>query len=236
MTGNTSAGNDLFDLGEQYADMLNRGISLSGEDQLFFIRNRVADMCGRLPREFTPRRILDFGCGIGVATEYLASTFPNAEVAGVDTAAKAISYARDRHAGPRLRYETLDWLDGAGDFDLCYCNGVFHHIPPAARANAVALVYRALLPGGYFALFENNPLNVGTRMVMKRIPFDRDAVTLYPWELVKLLSQAGFHVSSVRSLFYFPRALAMLRFTEPYLARLPLGAQYYALAKKPSAR
>src|SRR5437870_1900508 len=55
-------------------------------------------------------------------------------------------------------------------FDLCYCNGVFHHIPPHERLGAARLIFRSLARGGHFALFENNPLNPGTRMVMRRIP------------------------------------------------------------------
>ena len=38
----------------------------------------------------------------------------------------------------------------------------------------------ALLTGGVLALFENNPWNPGTRLVMKRIPFDRNAQTISP--------------------------------------------------------
>ena len=42
-------------------------------------------------------------------------------------------------------------------FDLCYTNGVFHHVDPAARLSMVQRIYRALAPGEFFALFENNP-------------------------------------------------------------------------------
>jgi hypothetical protein len=40
---------------------------------------------------------------------------------------------------------------------------------------------------GMLALFENNPWNPGARMVMARIPFDRDAVTLSPIEARRML-------------------------------------------------
>ncbi len=224
---------NLFDLGEQYAEMLDKGIHLSGEDQFYFIEGRLKEVLARLPSGFNPKRILDFGCGIGCTSKYLSELFPRAQVVGVDTAAQAIKYAREHHGASQVRFETIDELKTEGSFDLAYCNGVFHHIPPDERQPAGALVYRSLAPGGRFALFENNPINPGTRMVMKRIPFDRDARMLYPWETTRLLKEAGFqHVLPPRFLFYFPRQLAVLRFAEPWFTRLPLGAQYYALGIK----
>ena len=66
----------------------------------------------------------------------------------------------------------------AGAFPLVYCNGVFHHVPPAQRPAVVRLVRDSLEPGGLFALWDNNPWNPGARLVMRRIPFDRGAVML----------------------------------------------------------
>jgi len=221
---------NLFNLGEHYAKMLDQGIQLSGENQFYFVEGRIRDLLTRLPSGFKPRRILDFGCGIGQTSSYLAELFPQAEVLGVDTAVQAIEYAREHHGGSRVRFEPLDQLNEPGSFELAYCNGVFHHIPVAERDRAAALVYNSLAKGGRFALFENNPINPGTRMVMKRIPFDRDAVTLFPWETTRLLKKTGFQVHSPRFLFYFPKQLNSLRFAEPWLVSLPFGAQYYVLA------
>jgi SAM-dependent methyltransferase len=226
---------NLFDLSEHYDEMLQKGIRLSGEDRQFFSRGRLRDLASRLPAGSSPRRVLDFGCGLGDTSAELADMFPAADVLGVDTSGPAIEHARAHHmAGRRLSFETLDRLAADGSFDLAYCNGVFHHIPLAERDGAAALVFRSLAPGGRFALFENNPLNPGTRMVMSRIPFDHDAVTLTPWKTVGLLKKAGFQIAArPRSLFYFPRPLAVLRLLEPWLANLPLGAQYWVMGQKP---
>jgi len=43
--------------------------------------------------------------------------------------------------------------------DLAYCNGVFHHIAPDARPEALAMIRDALKPGGLFAFWENNAWN-----------------------------------------------------------------------------
>ncbi len=81
-------------------------------------------------------------------------------------------------------------------------------------------------------MWENNPWNPGTRYVMSRIPFDRDAVTLTPREARALVRANGFDIVDTTFLFIFPRALRWLRALEPPLARLPFGAQYQVLCRK----
>jgi len=221
----------LFDLSNEYREMLNQGIRLSGESQEFFIRGRIDSLKFHLPADFAVRRILDFGCGIGTATAHLANKFSHAEVVGVDTSANALDYAREHYGSDRVRFRSLAELSQEGDFDLCYVNGVFHHIEPASRTSAIQNIHGALRSGGRLALFENNPWNPGTRLVMSRIPFDRDAIPLSPPEARRLLHDGGFtQPCQAWSLFYFPRPLGFLRFTEGALSRVPLGAQYCVLA------
>jgi len=214
--------------------MLQRGIGLSGEDRQYFIEGRVNDLKTQLP--FSPKRILDFGCGTGEASAYLTKVFPKADVVGVDTALPALAHARRNYESPRVSFQPVPDLTAWGEFDLCYVNGVFHHIPPAERLEAVRYIFRALAPGGHFALFENNPWNPGTRLVMKRIPFDRDAIVLTAPEVRRLVREAGLIADSpARFLFYFPNMLRSLRFMESRLVHLPLGGQYYVLAHKGAA-
>jgi SAM-dependent methyltransferase len=222
----------LFDLAAEYDEMLGRGIRLSGEDRHFFVAGRLAELKRRLDRAAAPRRILDFGCGIGDTSRALLQLFGEVEVVGVDTAERALAHAVATHRDPRLRFEALDAFSARGEFDLCYVNGVFHHIRPAERPGAIQRIRDALTPGGHLALFENNPWNPGARMVMRRIPFDRDAQMLSIPESRSLLEAAGFQRLQTRTLFYFPRALAFLRRLEPVLAALPLGAQYLVLGQR----
>jgi hypothetical protein len=117
---------------------------------------------------------------------------------------------------------------------LVYSNGTFHHIHPVDRAGEIRMIFECLAPDGLFALWENNPWNLGTRLVMKRIPFDRDAKPLSYLEAQKLLTRCGFRIVATSFHFYFPALLRTLRRFEPYLERLPLGAQYCVLAQRPS--
>ena len=92
------------------------------------------------------------------------------------------------------------------------------------------MLRKLLNHGAHLALFENNPWNPGTRMVMSRIPFDRDAIPLSYLETRRRILAAGFDVHETRFLFYMPKGLAPLRFIEPLFVKVPLGAQYYVLA------
>jgi SAM-dependent methyltransferase len=221
----------LFDRAAEYEAMLNQGISLSGEGQEFFIAGRIRDMQSRVSPN--TRRILDFGCGTGKTCAYLSEAFPEACVVGTDTSELALRHATASFGSARIQFASPEDLTGMEPFDLCYVNGVFHHIQPADRQRALASIRELLSPGGFLSLFENNPWNPGTRIVMRRIPFDRDAITLAYPEVQRRLREAGFDVRSTRFIFFFPRLLGWVRFTEPWLAGVPLGAQYCVIASRP---
>src|SRR5438094_352583 len=108
--------------------MLNQGIRLSGEDRRFFLTGRVQYLLSLLPRDFQPQRILDYGCGLGDTTAYLAERFPGAEVVGADEAENALEHARAQCGSERVRFEAVADLDRRAAFHLVYVNGVFHHI------------------------------------------------------------------------------------------------------------
>jgi len=223
----------LFDRAAEYEAMLNQGIGLSGESQEFFIDGRIQDMRSQIPPN--PRRILDFGCGTGKSCGKLAEVFPQAHVVGADLSEAALHHAKTSFASNRVRFANLTDLPQLAPFDLCYINGVFHHILPGQRQKTLIMIRELLAPGAHLALFENNPWNPGTRMVMRRIPFDRDAIPLSFLETRRRIQAAGFNVRAARFLFYLPKTLAALRFIEPLFVNLPLGAQYYVLATVPGA-
>jgi len=221
----------LFDRAAEYEAMLNLGIGLSGESQEFFITGRIQDMRSQVPP--APRRILDFGCGTGKSCGRLAEAFPGAQIVGADLSEEALAHARTNFGSNRVTFENIGDLPQLERFDLCYINGVFHHILPDERQQTLAMLRNLLTPGAHLALFENNPWNPGTRMVMRRIPFDRDAIPLSFLELRSRIQSAGFQVRCTRFLFYMPNALASLRFIEPWFVKVPLGAQYYVVARVP---
>ena len=216
-----------------YEEALNRGISVSGEDSTFFAHRRLQWLARLLAdRRAAPQSVLDFGCGVGNSLPLIRELLSAQQVTGIDVSRESIATARERFPDAGFELATCSDLAAQPRFDLAFCNGVFHHIPVDKRAASVQLVWQHLKPGGYFAFFENNPLNPGTRYVMSRIPFDKDAVTLLPGHARRLLRAAGFDVLLTHYLFFFPKPLAWFRALEPALARVPLGAQYLVLARK----
>ena len=226
-----------FSQPEQYDELLNRGLSLSGENKAHFMAGRIQALVDCLPRGFRPCAVLDFGCGTGETAQALARQFTSADVVGTDTSPEALDYAARHNVSPRVSFCETNALKTEPQFDLCYINGVFHHIPLAERLNIVRRVRQVLRPGGYLAFFENNPLNPGTRLIMRRIPFDRDAIPLTHWAAVRLLREGGFQqVMKRHFLFFFPHGLSFLRRAEPCLVSLPIGAQYLILARNVKVR
>jgi SAM-dependent methyltransferase len=219
---------------DNYDASLEQGISISGESKDYFAAKRVEWAYRCLAREgCDPSSIVDYGCGTGTGIGHLLTSFPEARILGVDVSENSLEVARSCNPSERVAFEHIDRFKHENQFDLVFCNGVFHHIHPAKRHDALMRILRCLKPGGYFAFWENNPWNPGTKIVMSRIPFDRDAVTISIPEARKMLRGAGFQVVRTDTRFYFPRFLSFLRVTEGVLGRLPLGAQYMLLGKKP---
>jgi SAM-dependent methyltransferase len=221
----------------QYDAALAEGLSVSGETKDYFAQGRVDHLAGRLQElRFRPGSILDFGCGTGTNTPFLLNLDGVSSLLGVDISESSLNIARRLIPDKRAAFSPLDQYRPDGRFDLVFTNGVFHHIPLAERSAAIDYILRALRPGGLLAFWENNPWNPGTRYVMSRVPFDRDAITFSSHEAEGLIRAGGFEVLRTDFLFIFPKMLGFLRSLEPTLVRLPLGAQYQLLCRKPDIR
>jgi SAM-dependent methyltransferase len=225
---------DFDDFAGDYDGTLNRALSVSGESSEYFAQGRVTWLAEQLRRlRFTPKSAIDFGCGTGSAAPWLVKQLGLESLLGVDISEKSIEVARARHGSDRVGFTTLDRHEPNAQVDLAFCNGVFHHIPPRERAAAVEHVWRSLRPGGVWAFWDNNPYNPGTQWIIYRLPFERDSVTVSAWEAKRMLRAGRFEIVTSSHLFVFPGFLRWFRPLEPRLARLPIGAQYLVLAKKP---
>jgi SAM-dependent methyltransferase len=228
-----ASGNEFDAYADDYDAQLQVGLSVTGETKDYYARSRARWLAGRLAGlGYRPRTVLDYGCGTGSATPFLLEHLGAERVLGVDVSAESIRIARSRFSGASASFALVGELTPLASIDLAFCNGVFHHIPPSERAASVEYVFRALHPGGIFAFWENNPWNPGTRYVMKRVAFDRDAITLTATDSRTLLRTAGFEVLSTDFLFIFPAILRFLRWIEPMAAALPFGGQYLVLCRK----
>jgi len=162
---------------EDYDEALAKGLAISGEDKDYFARNRVAWLSRRLNElHVTPQRVMEFGCGTGSSSTLLLDLLHADSYLGIDQAARLLEKARQIYGSGRSNFLLAGQYNPCEEADIVFSNGVFHHIAVVERTVAVEYIYRALRPGGLVVLWENNPWNPGTRYVMSRIPFDRDAI------------------------------------------------------------
>lgn len=175
---------------------------------------------------------LDFGCGTGGSLRHFVEILGCKKVIGLDPSLESLAVARQRHTDLQLELMTPPEFTPRGDISLAFCNGVFHHIAPRDRLDALAYIHSCLSSKGILAWWENNPWNPVVVYSMSLNEFDRNARTLSPLGSVHLLRKSGFRVITVDFCFFFPHFARGLRPLEPRLRWLPLGAQYLVLAQK----
>jgi len=223
---------ELFDLPDQYDEMLKQGIGVTGNDKYFFIKGRLDLLVKRLPVDFKPNRILDFGCGTGSTSTEFLKLFPNASVVGSDISQASIDYASAKYLSENLSFISFDQLKKEEPFDIIYINCVLHHIVPNERRTCLELIFNLGHKDTLYWIFENNPANPGTQFAMFTNPFDKGVVKLWPIQLQKMMKYVGFQVVDTNYIFYFPQWLSIFRPLEKFLLKLPLGGQYGILGKK----
>jgi predicted TPR repeat methyltransferase len=216
---------------KRYEDVLQKSLNATGENQEYFARRRV-----EITRDFLREdralisKVVDFGCGLGTSASHLMQHLKPESIVGLDVSRETLKEAVARNASESVSFAHVD--DFTGSADLVFCNGVFHHIAPLERRRALEIIGKILGSGGHFAFWENNPMNLGTRYVMSRCEFDRDAVVISPGQARTLLEASGFEIVRSSSAFFFPRSLSWLRGLEKPLAPTLLGGQYLLLARR----
>ena len=192
-----------------YDEDLARGLSLTGEGKLYYARRRLQWLARRLRSlGAVTRRVMDFGCGTGTSLPLIRELLGAELVVGIDPSPASLAEARTDHGGPGVELALPSERPGDASFDLVFTNGVLHHVAPAERPSVLDYVAASLRPGGYFACWENNPLNPGTRWIMRRVAFDRDAIMLRAGELERRMRDAGLVVLATDYLFVFPDSFA----------------------------
>ena len=105
--------------------------------------------------DFAPRRLLDFGCGVGRLLVAFGELVP--EVVGVDISEAMLAEAR-RNCDVRgqgkvqLRMSDAELSQVEGDFDLIHSVIVFQHIEPIRGTALAGKLIDKLRPGGIAVL------------------------------------------------------------------------------------
>ncbi len=210
-------------------------IRLSGETPDYFAKYKIDDVAAVLRRAgIVPRRILDFGAGVGNSLGHMRAAFPDAEIVLLDPSAQSLDIAARRFPGQAslMPFDGMTIPYPGGTFDLAFAACVFHHIPDALHECLLSEIDRVLAPGGSFFVFEHNPANPLTRHAVRNCPFDENAVLIAAREMRSRMAAAGLSNARIAYRIFFPRLLSWLRPCERYLTGVPLGAQYFVHATK----
>jgi 2-polyprenyl-3-methyl-5-hydroxy-6-metoxy-1,4-benzoquinol methylase len=112
------------------------------------------------PEEFSGKRLLDFGCGLGPSTIGLAKLLPETEIVGIDLVPERIEVAQTIAAlegFKNLRFlcsPAGDQLpDHIGQFEFVVLCAVYEHLLPSERRTVMRLLWSIMKPGA--AIFVN---------------------------------------------------------------------------------
>lgn len=224
---------------DEYRATLQRNIRLSGETPEYFAEYKIRDVAAALGGAARASEraldILDFGAGVGTSVPFFRKHFPRARLTCVDVSRKSLAVGTERFQG----LATFTHFDGASipfaenSFDVAFAACVFHHIDHRLHLDLFREIRRVLRPAGAFFVFEHNPLNPLTVHAVRTCEFDVNARLIGGSAMKRRLAAAGFADPKLRYRIFFPRALAALRWMEAHLTALPLGAQYFVMARKP---
>lgn len=229
--------NNFDSFASSYQKELNQAIPMGFGEAKKFTRIKVMNLRRRIEKIFGNEKnlaLLDAGCGVGLTDELLKPFYPN--LAGFDISSESIKLAKERN--PEIQYKLSDGIripfcDQA--FDLVFAICVLHHIPPTERLVFFNEIHRVLRPKGAFFIYEHNPWNPLTRLIVSRCAFDQNAFLLSFTETRQLLRKSGFIPNQSGSLIFLPTEnSAWQRFEESFFAKLPLGAQYFESGIKTS--
>lgn len=221
-------------LADRYEQNILPWMKITGESIEFYAQSRITWVANQIrKRGCNPLRIMDFGCGVGLATTFFLKEFgSDTQIIGVDVSRDSLKIARSKYTFGNVKFQSLDEYIPDQSEDLIYCNGVFHHIPIRERDKALQYVYDSLRPGGFFALWENNPWNPMTRYNMTHAEIDKNAIPLNPLESRRIVLSKGFRLLKTRFYFVFPAILKFFRPLEGLISPFPIGAQYVVFSQK----
>ena len=177
---------------------------------------------------YTPRKILDFGCGVGLMIKFLLQNFNESEFFAYDNSIKSLEHIKDTFPNVKCIYS----LDTIEKFDLIFVSNVIHHVKSADRNDLLKKIHRLLTDKGHLLIYEHNPYNPITLRVVANCEFDADAELINKNNLIKLCENNNFKLKNSGYIHFFPSKLKFLFGIEKYMKWFFLGAQYFSIFKK----
>lgn len=198
-----------------------------------FTYRNIIEIFHSITKNREPLNILDFGCGVGTISFYLASL--GNKVIGVDISEKAVKLAKESSKLLMLQnkitfYNLDEWTKKINKpkFDIVICIEVIEHV--LSDKNLLKSI-RNNLKGSGVLILSTPSINAPIYKLGLATSFDRRVGHLrrYNTERLRvLMSSSGFEITHViksegiirNSLFMFPKIGWLLRFVKGYISDL----------------
>ena len=150
------------------------GVPLASQSAAFYrrLRDRYAEL-GERP--LADSRVLDFGCGWGRLTRFLARDVPQSRLCGCDPVESILAVCRESGVPATLARSELvpERLPFDEPFDLAFAFSVFTHLSEAAHERCLAALHAGLRPGAILVVTIRPPdyMPVGGRLDVPRYVF-----------------------------------------------------------------
>lgn len=182
-------------------------------------------------------KFLDYGCGNGDFLSILRDRSVAWSMEGCDVSQGMLRAADVRH--PEFSPRVPLWNCGeenlpVSSYDLITVVCVVHHIAPETLQDTMHQLWNALKPGGRLCVYEHNPWNPLTRLMIARNPIDQHAVLISQPELASHARAVGATQQRISNLLFFPPRFRFATRLEAVLDRIPIGGQYLMMLSKPA--
>lgn len=184
-----------------------------------------------LRKNLKTKKILDFGCGIGMSFNFLFKYFPTAKIWGYDNSSFSIKQIKKKLSFRLNLTSNLNKIPKKY-FDVIIVANVFHHIKHNEHKKTLNILKKLLNKNGAIYIFEHNKLNPITNIIFSNSYLDRYA-KMVPLNNFYLNSKkCNMRITKKIYTLYFPKLLSFLNIFEKFINWIPLGAQYLIVLKK----
>ncbi|MBA2648551.1 MAG: class I SAM-dependent methyltransferase [Legionella sp.] len=224
-----------------YSEQINESLAFLGQEHGFYTKVKANYLSTILDNEQSnivgKIKVLDVGCGHGLIHHHLlTNNKENLDLFGVDIASSVIEMAQLNN--PTVNYQSYDGLKlpfPGNTFDIAFAICVMHHVPPLQWLDFLEEMKRVVKNNGIVIIFEHNPINPITARIVKKCPLDKNAVLLRSKHMFELMQKVGLVDMSTKFILFTPIDNLFFHKLDRKLNWLPLGAQYYTLARKTKA-
>lgn len=142
------ASKDFFNqIVSEYDDLINKHVP--------FYADIFWTVFHYLPNDFSPKNILELGCGTGNLTKLLYEDYKDANYVCVDAASEMLKTTKERLPNAKIEliestFEKLDLKENS--FDLIISSLAIHHLVDDDKQKLFNEIHKWLKPGGLFVL------------------------------------------------------------------------------------